>query len=397
MGTPKEKTKVLILTSSTGGGHNARANALSSWFRKLHPENTEVRTEKLLENSSWVGKVGVKFYNWIYLFVPPLHYIYWPIIEAVGQFNRLSLGFGKKYYEATLREFRPNIIISVHDFLNYGYFEIAKKVLGEEKVKCITYCGEFSGGFGYSINWTNPRTDLFIARNSDALKHAHRLGIKKENSISFLSLLGPEEFESQFSDNERRSFRKNTLNLDADKFTVFFATGNNGQNNHIRFLEILKEYSAEVQGIAICGRNKSSYDKLVKWKEANPQFSLYLEGYSNQVHKLIQASDVIVTRGGADTAAKALHYGCPILFNCTKGKMPQEHLTINFFIKNDTAYILKKNNDFKDKIESWKNFGREYKHVLKNMHTLRSKDEDPAQLIKSILELDKDLEIKEIN
>ena len=34
---------------------------------------------------------------------------------------------------------------------------------------------------------------------------------------------------------------------------------------------------------------------------------------------------------------------------------------------------------------------------MNNMHTLRSKDEDPAQLIKSILKLDKDLEIKEID
>ena len=81
----------------------------------------------------------------------------------------------------------------------------------------------------------------------------------------------------------------------------------------------------------ICGKNKETYNDLVHWRATHPEFGCHIEGYSEIVHLFMQASDVIVTRGGTTTCAKALHFQCPIIFNAFGGIMPQEELTWKFF------------------------------------------------------------------
>ncbi len=130
---------------------------------------------------------------------------------------------------------------------------------------------------------------------------------------------------------ERGRFREKRLGLRPDLFTVFLATGGNGANNHLALLPELVRHADRCQAIVICGRNKETYNELVHWRANHPEFNCYLEGYSEIVHLLMQASDAIVTRGGTTTCAKALHFRCPLIFNAFGGIMPQEELTWKFF------------------------------------------------------------------
>lgn len=380
------KIKILILTSGTGGGHNTRSKALAEWFNKIFPESCDVRVEEILENSSKIGYLGVKINNFIDRFIPYFHYIYWYIVEIIGQLNKFYLLFGRKYFKNLITTYKPDIIISMHDFLNLGYFELAKQILNNN-VKCITYCGEFSGGFGYSKNWVNKNSDWFIARTQEALSYAHKLGIDKNKSSVFTSLLNPKDFENILKEEEKKLFLSEKLFLDINKFTVFLSTGNNGYNNHINLLNILKKHYKEVQVIVICGKNKKVFNQVYNWSKNNPSLKTYIEGFSTKVTTLIQVSDVIVTRGGSNTSAESLYYGCPILYNNIKGKVPQEHLTINYFIKNKAALILKNEKEFDNIINNWKNFNEDYKNIKNNIKNIKNNKENPKNLVKFIRNL----------
>ena len=68
---------------------------------------------------------------------------------------------------------RENSFISSKVFAPRSrYFQTARRILGADKVRCATYCGEFSGGFGYSINWVEPSADLYISRTATARDYA---------------------------------------------------------------------------------------------------------------------------------------------------------------------------------------------------------------------------------
>ena len=41
------------------------------------------------------------------------------------------------------------------------------------------------------------------------------------------------------------------------------------------------------------------------WRQQHPELTCFIEGFSNEMHLLMQASDAVVTRGGTTTCAKA--------------------------------------------------------------------------------------------
>lgn len=384
------KVRILILTSSTGGGHDARAEAFAEWCFQLYRHEVDVRIEQMLEKSSVVNRAGVGFYNRIQKIAPWLHTAFYTFVELLSYINSRDVTFGRSYFISVLREYEPHLILSVHDCLNRGFFQLARETLGANRVRCVTYCGEFSGGWGYSRNWIEPSVDLYFSRTPTARDFAVKSGIAPEKSRVRGNLMLPRALLETVAPAERGNFRVKRLGLRPDLFTVFLATGGNGANQHLELLPALVKYADRVQAIVICGKNKQSYNELVHWRANNPEFNCYLEGYSEVVHLLMQASDAIVTRGGTTTCAKALHFRCPIIFNAFQGIMPQEELTWKFFRNGAASNKIESAADFARMIDMWMADPSTYARVKENFLKLRY-DEDPTLLIDEIVGLANDV------
>ncbi|RXK53222.1 glycosyltransferase [Oleiharenicola lentus] len=380
------RVRILVLTSSTGAGHDTRAQAFAEWCFELYRHNVDVRIEQMLEKSSGLFSAGVRFYNWIQQKSPWLHKAYFLFVEMLSLLNRRSVAIGRGYYEKTLCEYQPHLVFSVHDCLNRGYFQTARRILGRDKVRCATYCGEFSGGFGYSINWVEPTADLYISRTPTARDYAVKLGMPPARTRVRGHLMRPRQHTAFMLPPERLAYRERVLELQPDLFTVFLATGGNGANNHLTFLEQLLPFAGRVQAVVICGRNREAYNKVLHWRAEHPQLDCYLDGFSEEVHLLMQVSDVIITRGGTTSCAKALHFGCPILFNALGGVMPQESLTVKFFRNGAGAELVEQPADFGRQIESWLVHPRGYEKYRDDFRRLRY-EEDPTLVITELVNL----------
>src|SRR5436190_15591518 len=290
------KVRILVLTSSTGGGHDARAEAFAEWCFQLYRHDVDVRIEQMLEKSSVINRTGVNLYNRIQRSAPWIHKVFYALVELLSYINRSGVSLGAGYYLEVLRDYKPHLVFSVHDCLNRGYFPLARGTLGEPKVRCATYCGEFSGGWGYSRNWIEPSVDLYFSRTPTARDYAVKCGIPEKKTRVRGYLMSPRAHLEVLGIPERREFRVKRLGLDPDRFTVFLATGGNGANNHMALLPALLKHANRLQVIIICGKNKETYNELIHWRAIHPEISCYIEGYSEIVHLLLQASDVIVTR-----------------------------------------------------------------------------------------------------
>ena len=380
------KVRILVLTSSTGGGHDARAEAFAEWCFQLYRHEVDVRIEQMLEKSSVVNRAGVNFYNRIQKAAPWVHIWFYTVVEALSVLNRSSVTFGASYYLEVLKEYQPHLIFSVHDCLNRGYFQLARETLGADNVRCATYCGEFSGGWGYSRNWIEPTVDLYFSRTPTARDYAVKKGIPPEKAKVRGYLMLPQAHLEVLTAADRPAFLNKRLGLRTDRFTVFLATGGNGANNHFDLLPVLLKHADRVQVIVICGRNKQAYNDLVHWRANHPELNCYVEGYSEIVHLLIQASDTIVTRGGTTTCAKALHFKCPIIFNAFGGIMPQEELTWKFFRNGAASEKIEDGADFAHIIDTWMADPQAYQRVRENFLKLRY-EEDPTILIEEVVGL----------
>jgi processive 1,2-diacylglycerol beta-glucosyltransferase len=380
------KLRILVLTSSTGGGHDARAEAFAEWCFQLYRHDIDVRIEQMLEKSSAVNRAGVNFYNRIQRRAPWVHKAFYAVVEFLSLLNARSVTFGRGYYVRVLREFQPHLILSVHDCLNRGYFQLAREVLGADRVRCATYCGEFSGGWGYSRNWVEPTVDLYLSRTATASDYAVKLGLPRARSRVRGSLMQPRAHLEVLGPAERRAFRAKRLGLDPERFTVFLATGGNGANNHFELLPALLRHADKVQAIAICGRNTETYNDLLHWRANHPDFNFYVEGFSEIVHLLMQASDAIVTRGGTTTCAKALHFRCPIVFNAFGGIMPQEQLTWKFFRNGAGSPKVENAAEFAALIDGWMADPAAYAQAREKFLRLRY-EEDPTIVIDELVGL----------
>jgi len=380
------KIRILVLTSSTGGGHDARAEAFAEWCFQLYRHDVDVRIEQMLEKSSVVHRAGVNLYNRIQRGAPWLHKAFYAIVELLSYINRRDVNLGAGYYCQVLRDYKPHLVFSVHDCLNRGYFPLARKVLTPAKVRCATYCGEFSGGWGYSRNWIEPSVDLYVSRTPTARDYSVKCGIPRERTRVRGYLMQPRSYLEVLSVPERREYRAKRLGLDPDRFTVFLATGRNGENNHATLLPALVKHAGRIQAILICGKNKETYNELIHWRAIHPEFTCYIEGYSEAVHLLMQVSDVIVTRGGTTTCAKALHFRCPIIFNAFGGIMPQEQLTWKFFRNGAKSEKIESGTEFARIVDKWMTEPAAYEGARDHFLKLRY-EEDPTVLIDELVNL----------
>jgi processive 1,2-diacylglycerol beta-glucosyltransferase len=184
----------------------------------------------------------------------------------------------------------------------------------------------------------------------------------------------------------RAAYREEVLEILPDRFTLFLATGGNGANNHLDLLPRLLPHADKLQVVVICGNNREAYNQLVHWRAEHPQLHCFLDGYSDEVHLLMQASDAIVTRGGTTTCAKALHFRCPIIFNAIGGIMPQEELTVKFFQRGAGVELIANAADFSRVIDGWMEDRRRYEQLRDNFLKLRY-EENPTVVIKELVDL----------
>ncbi|MBE2213632.1 MAG: glycosyltransferase [Opitutaceae bacterium] len=381
--------RILVLTSSTGGGHDARAAAFVRWIKRLHGWSIDVRVESMLEDSSAINRFGVRFYNFIQKHAPWLHHPYYLLIELLAFVNRRGVGLGRRYYRQVLENFQPHLVFSVHDCLNRGYFPEARAQLGAKNVRCATYCSEFSGGYGYSQNWIEPSVDLYISRTQTAADYAVKLGMPRERIVVRGHLMDPRIYEDVLDAAKRRRYRVENLGLDPDKFTVFLATGGVGANNHLALLPALLRYADTHQVIIVCGRNHKAFVRVNEWRKAHPQLRCHLEGYCSTMHLLVQASDVIVTRGGTTTCAKALYYRTPIILNGFGGVMPQERLTAKFFTQDRASVVISRVEDFEALLARWHAAPAEFETMRQRFIGLRY-DDDPKVVLGELVGLARD-------
>jgi processive 1,2-diacylglycerol beta-glucosyltransferase len=216
--------RLLVLTSATGAGHDTHALATAAWCARIFgrfDDGVQVTVAHALEDSHAFYRGAVGFYNLVQRHAPWFHHVYYNSIELLDALNPGTVGLGRAWYVQLLQKVRPNAILSVHDCLNRGYFELAREV--RPGVVCATYCPEFEGGYGFSRNWVNPRGDFYFGRTEETVREARRRGAA--NAIVAGHWAPPPFYEHDEADADRL---RADLQLDPNRFTLLLSTGGSG-------------------------------------------------------------------------------------------------------------------------------------------------------------------------
>ncbi len=330
-----------------------RARAFQEWAQAESSLDLSVQLHRPLENSHPIYAFGVWLYNRIQRTAPFLHHAYFNFLEVVP-IVRTRKPMGAAKYRKVLEALQPDVLISVHDSLNHAFFEHAREVLGHNRVKCITYCGELSGGYGFSRHWVNPSADLFIGAVPETCQAAVRWGMAPERTQVGGFLLRRFFYDPPEDGGGRAAFIREKLRLDPDEFILLLSASSRGAHNHVRFLEALRRRGVDAQMVLLCGKSPIAESEVSEWAKANPSARVRLLPHNTNVGQLMRSVSAIVARPGTGTTSEAIVSRCPLLLNSLGGIMPQERITVKFCRDHGVAQLVRSPEELAGIVTEWR-------------------------------------------
>jgi len=329
----------LILTSSTGTGHNMRANAIRLWADRVYGPSVEVRIHHALEAAHPVYRFGVGLYNFIQRWCPSMHHVYFNFLEIASLHRHNAKIRGRQSFLQLVLEWEPDRIISVHPHTNHGFFDLARLALPGRQPRCITYCGELSGGYGLSRHWTNPRADGFIGATEEICAAARAVGMPAERIFNGGFLLRPTFYEGAVRCDREADLIAQELGLDRSIFTLLLSTGLAGANNHLDILRELAALKLPMQVIALCSPARRTREQVESFAARHPHLAIRALDHTDRILALKRLASVIVARPGTGTTSEAIQLGTPLVFNGIGGLMPQELITVQYCRMHGCAHL----------------------------------------------------------
>lgn len=319
--------KVLIFSVSAGGGHGHAAEAIKNYI-KLENSNSEI---KIIDTLKYINPVIDKVVIGSYLkalkVTPSLYGKLYSYSEGS---DPIAVTLASKLIEALtskllplINDFNADILISTHSFTTEMLSVL--KIKYNTNIPCMSIITDF---YPHST-WLHPYINAYVVSNNDMIEKMVSEGIQKE-TIHTLGIPVNPEFNKKYS----REDTLTKLNLSISKFTILIMGGSLGLGKITDIYEQLSKIDNDIQIIIITGKNKKLHLELLKL-EKNSLKETRIIGFTDQVNKYMQCSDILLTKPGGLTITEALICNLPLgIFSPIPG---QEEKNAQFLFKSELA------------------------------------------------------------
>lgn len=293
--------RVLILTASTGEGHNAAARSLERKFREA---GYETKTMDLFKETSRAFNMVIEDgYKVLANRLPSLYGFMYRALNRKSlnhRFLRYSLFVIKKRLNDTVKALNPSIIVGTHPFAVGIISDL--KAHGKINAKFFSVVTDFKAHYAY----LSPEVDAYITGSEYTKSTLVDMGVPPEK-IHPYGIPVNEEFQTY------QPKTPEFLKLIED-FKVLVMGGSMGSKDIARVVQVLTAQASNYQLLVICGRNEALKTMLEhQYPEAIAAGKLKVYGFTREVSKLMDLCDVIVTKPGGLTTTEALSKRIPMI------------------------------------------------------------------------------------
>lgn len=338
---PQTTPKILILSSDTGGGHRSAAKAIADGLEKFWKgESAAVRIIKAVEESHHITEKLVRVYNWVLQNKQHwMKYLYWVVNKIRPEtrefFQKRCIGFCRDIFE----KWCPHIVVSVHPLTQHIFGRILKELKLTDQVPLVTVVTDPC--YGFWKGWACDDVSLYLVANSEARRQLIDYGVAPEKiKISGM----PVDPKFKEVDEKDAQIARKAFGLDPDKFTVFLNAGWIGGGNIPQIFRDLVRGELDVQAIFLAGKNEELRLEAVEIAK-QAKFPVKVIGYSDEIEKLMQSANVMVSKLGGLTTFEALACRLPIIADTITPPMPQEAGTVKLLEDQGAGMLLKKSSD----------------------------------------------------
>ena len=314
----KHKMKVLVLSCSTGGGHNACGHYIENEFKEnniecdfvdyfniLGPKAKEYSEKIYLDTTKGNGKVFKVAYKL------GEAYSKTRITSPVYGFNKLM----KNKVYSFIKENNYDLVITPHLFPAMAI--TALKEEGKD-IKLINVATDY-----HAIPFLEEtKPDYFVIPHISLQEEFLKKGFKQEILLPYGICVS-----SLFCK------VKNNLSLPQDKNIILITSGSMGFGKMEDIVKAILNNIPNTYVVALCGSNKKLYLEL---KEINSE-NLLVKGFVTNINEYISSSTIVLTKPGGLTSTEVGVIRKPMIH-----LMPipgVENYNANFFEKNGLSLI----------------------------------------------------------
>lgn len=327
---------VLFLSISMGAGHLKAAYALKEYVEKKYPHSKNIIVDTFKYINPLAHKIIVDGYLKTIKIKPQLYGKLYNLSEYIKILNKLSnimnIMLSPKI-ERLIKEFNPSVIVCTHPFP----LQMVSYLKKENKISTPTIA--ILTDYVNHPLWFHKNIEAFIVGHDYIKQDMVRCGIPKERIFSY-----GVPVSQVFLNKEKKALARKELSLE-DKFTVLIMGGSLGYGNLESTFVNFGKCFREMQLIVICGKNKKLEKRL---KKISYSFNKKVQilGYTNNISKLMDAADILVTKPGGMTISEALIKELPMfIISPIPG---QEERNAKFLVTSGAGIIISKNDDIEN-------------------------------------------------
>lgn len=326
--------KVLIMSASTGGGHNRAARAIKEELTNKSVNGITIDCEiidSLKIVNGTMDKLISRGYEKSAKYTPKA----WGGVYKLTETNLISRNEFKdnpltslvsRKLKKLIEIKKPDLIIGTHPFPMIA--------LSTLKRNSISYANNESNTFTESLHkyYENLNIPPLVTVLTDYTTHSAYI----QNEIDYY-IAGHEyvkelliedgidsdkikpygiPVEKSFLSHRDREVVLSELNLDPNKFTVLLMGGSFGAGSIKDTLSELISIDRDFQIIVVAGRNKSLKDKLDKTialNQDNIDKKICVLGFTDKMNDLLASVDILVSKPGGLTTTESLLKEVPMI------------------------------------------------------------------------------------
>lgn len=238
--------------------------------------------------------------------------------------------------------YKPDIVFSTHFFCSsVALFARERYNLN---YKIFSYMTDPIRGHNL---WVNPRIEAVIVATKEAKEYLINQGMPK-NRIKIKSFPLNKKFFQKVE--KTREEILSELSLDISRKTLLATSGGQGIGETVEYVKSLYKSRFPFNIIVICGKNKEVFNELLSLKESGISDTPFaVLGFVDNMHELLEVSDLALAKGGASTTLEMLVKRVPTIF--THCAALHEKGNIDFFVNNEMGWYVRNKKEFDNIID----------------------------------------------
>lgn len=322
--------KALILTISTGQGHNQAASSVAQSFEDRGYEI--VKHDFLKNDSVLLNNIIVKGYEFMASKLPNIYGSFYDLTDKkiVNTLLNLPFYFSRKKVSKLIDEINPDIIIATHALSTRIVSELKKK--NRLKTPYVLIVTDFKAHYTYISEYV----DAYITGS----EYTKQSLINRNISPDKIYPIGIPINKKFYNELTNASDLK-----DKTYFNLLLMSGSLGLDQISAVLKELLKNPNRLRITVVCGKNIKLKNTLLQYCNENifSNKKLHILGFTKDISYLMDYCDVIISKPGGLTVTESIVKNIPLIIPFA---IPgQEKENTDFLISKKYSILLNDLND----------------------------------------------------